>query len=181
MRQGKPMTRYSDEFMSDLARLIRHGPDPFNGLIEDLSNPIRREALVAALRQMSGVASESRLANRSTPGRNSTFSYDDIHTPQVPGDDPEITAMLDSIREKLTTTPALKGRRVLEEVAHQLSVPVAKRDSMSRMIQKILEHLATRNAKEVAEALKCLNQADTGSTESFMGLASFITRRPKNG
>ena len=175
------MTPYSDEFLSDLARLIRHGPEPFNQLIVDLSDPDRRQALITALSQMSRIASLSRLPNRSVPRRNSAFSYDDIQTPQVPGADPDIIDMLHSIREKLTTAPALKSRRALQDLAHQLNAPVARRDSMPRMIQKILAYLATRNAEEVAEALNWVKEADSGSTESFMGLASFITRRPTKG
>ena len=179
--RGETMTRYSDEFLSDLARLIRHGPEPFNQLIVDLTDPERREALVNALSQMSRIASQSRLSNRSSPTRNSTFSYDDIQIPQVPSADPSVTDMLHSIREKLTTAPALKSRRALQDLAHQLSAPVARRDSMPRMVQKILDYLATRNGEEVAEALNWVKEADGGSTESFMDLASFITRRPTKG
>ena len=72
--------------------------------------------------------------------------------------------------------PTLKSRRVVEDLAHQLSVPVAKRDSIPRMIQKVLAYLATRDVEEVAQALNWVKEADRGSTESFMDLASFITR-----
>ena len=172
------MTPYSDEFLSDLARLIRHGPEPFNQLIVDLSDPDRHQAMITALSQLSKIASQSRLRNRSIPERNSAFSYGDIQIPQVPEADPDMIDMLHSIRERLKTAPALKSRRALQDLAHQLNAPVARRDSMPRMIQNILTYLATRNAEEIAEALNWVKEADSGSTESFMDLASFITRRP---
>ena len=172
------MKRYSDQFISDLSNLISHGPEPFDQLILDLSDPDRRQRLIDALSQLSRIASESNPPKRSSPRPNNPFSYGDIQTPQVANGDPKITEMLDALREKLTMAPALKSRRVLEDLAHQLNVPVAKRDSIPRTIQKVLAYLATRNAEEVAEALNWVKEADRGSTESFMDLASFITRSP---
>ena len=65
-------------------------------------------------------------------------------------------------------------------MAYVLDVPVAKRDSMPKMIQKILESLATRNTDTIEIALNRINEADRGSTESFMELASFITGGNRN-
>ena len=172
------MKRYSDQFMSDLSNLISHGPEPFDQLIVDLSDPDRRQRLIDALSHLSRIASESNPPKRSLPRPNNPFSFADIQTPLVANGDREITEMLDALKEKLTTSSTLKSRRVLEDLTHQLSVPVAKRDTIPRMIQKVLAYLATRNAEEVAEALNWVREADRGSTESFMGLASFITRSP---
>ena len=172
------MKRYSDQFISDLSNLISHGPEPFDQLIADLSDPDRRQRLIDALSHLSKIASESNPPKRSRPRPNNPFSYDDIRTPLVANSNPEITEMLDVLKEKLTTAPTLKSRRVAEDLAHQLSVPVAKRDSIPRMIQKVLAYLATRDVEEVAQALNWVKEADRGSTESFMDLASFITRSP---
>lgn len=172
------MKRYSDQFISDLSTLLRHGPQPFDQLIADLSDPDQRQSLIEALHQLSKIASDGDVTYRSKPRASIRFSYDDIHTPRVENGEPEITEMLDVLREKLTMAPALKSRRVLEDLTHQLNVSITKRDSIPMMIQKILTTLATRNIDEVAEALNWVKQADRGSTESFMDLASFITRNP---
>ena len=172
------MKRYSDQFIIDLSNLISHGPEPLDQLIADLSDPDRRQNLIDALSQLSRIASERNFSNRTVPKPNSAFSYDDIQTPLVANGAPEITDMLDSLREKLTTAHSLKSRRVMEDLTHQLNVPVAKKDSIPRMIQKMLSYLATRSAEEVTDALNLVKEADRGSTESFMDLASFITRGP---
>ena len=174
------MKPYSDKFFSDLARLIRHGPEPFDRLIADLSDPDRRQSLIDALSEMSRIASERNPTGRSMPKPNAQFSYGDIQIPHVPNADSEITDMLLAIREKLTVAPNLKSRRAMEELAHQINAPVARKDSIPRMIQKMLMYLSTRNADEIAKALHWIKMADRGSTESFMDLASFITRSPAN-
>ena len=174
------MKRYSDQFIADLSNLIRHGPEPFDRLIADLCDTERRQSLIDALSQLSRIASESTPPNRTVARSSNPFSYEDIQTPWVANGDPKVADMLESLREKLTIAPALRSRRVLEDLTYQLNVPVAKRDSIPRMIQKILECLATRNADEVAKALNWVKEADRGSTESFMDLASFITRSPSN-
>ena len=84
--------------------------------------------------------------------------------------------MLDTIRERLTTASTLRSRRTLVDLAYDLDVPLAKRDSMPRIVQKMLTTLATRDAEDIAIALNRVKEADRGSTESFMELASFITR-----
>ena len=172
------MKPYSKDFLTDLANLVRHGPEPFDRLISDLSDPDRRQALIDALGHVSSIASETVPTGRSLPRPNGPPSYSGITTPEIPDADPEIAPMLHAIRDKLTTAPALRSRRVMQDLVHQLNVPVAKRDSIPRMIQKILASLATRNVDEVAEALSRVKEADRGSTESFMDLASFITRSP---
>ena len=170
------MKRYSDQFISDLSTLLRHGPQPFDQLITDLSDPDRRQSLIEALSQLSRIASEGKSNYRSKSRSSKRFSYDDIHTPQVENGDTRKADMLDSLREQLTKSPALKSRRALEDLTHQLSVPIAKKDSIPVVIQKILADLSTRDAEEVVVALNWVKEADSGSTQSFMDLASFITR-----
>ena len=75
------MKRYSDQFISDLSNLISHGPEPFDQLILDLSDPDRRQRLIDALSQLSRIASESNPPKRSSPRPNNPFSYGDIQTP----------------------------------------------------------------------------------------------------
>lgn len=174
------MKRYSDQFITDLSNLMRHGSEPLDQLIADLSDPERRQNLIDALSELSKIASEKKSFKRAVRGQKSPFTYDDIQTPLVSNGDPETADLLDSLREKLTVSPSLKSRRVLEDLAHQLNVPVSKRDSIPRIIQKMLDHLAARDDKEVAEALNLVKESDRGSTESFMDLASFITRGSTN-
>ena len=170
------MKQYSDQFFADLAQLIHHGPEPFEQLVKDLSDPDRRKDLIEALVHLSRVASETAPRAHSRSGSASPFSYDDIQTPQVTCTDPEVVEMLDTIRERLTTASTLRSRRALVDLAYDLDVPLAKRDSMPRMVQKMLTTLATRDAEDIAIALNRVKEADRGSTESFMELASFITR-----
>ena len=107
-------------------------------------------------------------------------SFDDIKTPQVACSDPEVIEVLNIIREKLTTQPSLKSRRVLTDLASLLDVSLAKRDSMPRIVQKILDSLAIRSVDDIASALDRVKEADSGSTESFMELATFITHGARN-
>ena len=174
------MKRYSDQFISDLAQLIRHGPEPLDRLVDDLSDPDRRQRLIKALGQLSRAASEYTSESRARSRPTSSFSYDDVQTPRVDGTHPDVAQMLDSIREKLTTASTLKSRRVLIDLAYELNISLAKRDSRPRMAQKILTALADRNVEDVEMALNRVKEADRGSTESFMDLASFITRGNRN-
>ena len=83
----KTMKRYSDQFISDLAQLIRHGPEPFDRLVDDLSDPDRRQRLLEALGHLSRIASESTPQPISRSRSTRPFTYDDIKTPQVSGTD----------------------------------------------------------------------------------------------
>ena len=137
--------------------------DPYSGSVTWEHRPSR-------------IASETAPKSHSQSGSANPFSYDDIQTPQVTCTDPEVVEMLDAIRERLTTASTLRSRRELVDLAYDLDVPLAKRDSMPRMVQKILKSLAARDAEDIAIALNRVKEADRGSTESFMELASFITR-----
>lgn len=174
------MKRYSDQFIADLANLMRHGSEPIDQLIADLSDPDQRQNLIDALGELSRIASEKKSIKRAVRERKPPFTYDDIQTPLVSNGDQETAELLDSLRKKLTTSSSLKSRRVLEDLAHQLNVTISKRDSIPRIIQKMLDHLAALDAKEVAEALNWVKESDRGTTESFMDLASFITRGSNN-
>ena len=165
--------------MSDLVSLVSHGPDQFDSLIEDLSDPDQRDKLIEALRQLRRAASEdTRSKSRVAP--STRFSYDDIRVPEVKGNDPK-TTMLNLIHQKLITASTLQSRPVLVDLADLLDVPLAKRDTRPRIIQKILTSLADRDTDEISYAMNRIREADRGSTESFMELASFITRGSGNG
>ena len=174
------MDRYSQQFMSDLASLVSHGPDQFDSLIKDLSDPDQRDKLIEALKQLRQVASgDSRSKLRvSSSGR---FSYEDIRVPEVKDRDAKTADMLNLIHEKLITAHTLQSRPVLVDLANLLEVPLAKRDTRPRIVQKILASLADRDTDEISYAVNRIREADRGSTESFMELASFITRGSGNG
>ena len=172
------MERYSNEFIADLARLVSHGEKPLDRLMEDLADPVRREHLVETLTRLRQVAAET--DSPAKPQRASTkqFSYDDVQTPKKSGTDPKARENLETLREKLAVSPNLRSRRVLLNLAAQLQVPLATRDSMPRIAQKILTSVSAREPEEIAEALDRISEVDKDSTESFMGLANFITHGP---
>ena len=174
------MSRYSQKFMSDLASLVSHGPKQFDSLIEDLSDPHQRDKLIEALRQLRRVASEDTRSELRVPPSGS-FSYDDIRVPEIKDGNVETSEMLNLIHKKLTTAPTLQSRPVLMDLADLLNVPLAKRDTRPRIVQKILTSLADRDTDEISYAMNRIREADRGSTESFMELASFITRGSGNG
>ncbi len=170
------MKRYSDKFIRDLAQLISHGPDPFDRLIDDLSDPSRRGILLEALSQLSQAALETTPASSKLLKPSKPFSYEDVEIPDVDGADPQAIDNLETIRLKLATSPNLKNRRVLSNLADELNIPLAKRDTMPRIVQKILTSLSARDSEDIAVALNRIRESDRDATESFMGLADFITR-----
>jgi hypothetical protein len=170
------MREYSRGFLEDLARLVSHGPDEIESLISDLSNPDRRNRLIDVLRQISTVASDYGTAKqRTASGR---FSYADIRIPESVKTKPDMSEKLEAILKVLTTTASFQSRPVLVDLAERLSVPVVKKDSRARIVQKIIDNLATRDTEQLTRAILDVRNADRGSTESFMGLASFITNGP---
>lgn len=166
--------------MTDLASLVSHGPDQFDSLIKDLSDPDQRDKLIEALRQLRRVASDH-TRSKLPVASSGRFSYDDIRVPEVKGRDAKISDMLNLIHQKLITASTLQSRPVLVDLADHLDVPLAKRDTRPRIVQKILTSLADRDTDEISYAMNRIREADRGSTESFMELASFITRGSGNG
>ena len=172
------MKRYSQQFLSDLARLLGHGPDQLDRLIEDLADPDKRRKLTEALSHLKNISS-SGVSFSSSDSPSSRFSYEDIRVPEIDKADPQKKEMLKSILQTVKMAPALERRSKLADLAFALDVPIAKKDSRPLIIQKVIDSLATRNPSEISLALKRVEEADRGSTESFMDLASFITRDSK--
>ncbi len=174
------MQKYSKGFLEDLARLVSHGPDEIESLVSDLSDPDRRETLVRLLGQISEIASDYESARKrtTTPG---TFSYADIRIPESAKSDPNSLAKLEAILKALTTTASLQSRPVLLSLAERLDVPLVKKDSRARVVQKIINTLATCGDDQLTRGMLEVRKADRGSTESFMDLASFITNGPTDG
>ena len=174
------MNRYSDKFIRDLAQLISHGPEPLDRLIDDLSDPSKRDNLLNALGQLSRAATEASPESHPTVNPSRPFSYDDVQVPKIVGADPRADKDLEIMRQKLVTSANLRNRRVLSNLADEFSISLARRDTMPRIAQKILTSLSTRNAEEISRALSLIKDADRDSTESFMDLANFITRGSAN-
>lgn len=108
------------------------------------------------------------------PKSAGAFSYDDVQTPEIAAA-PRVVEMLAEVKEKLTTARMLKSRTTLSELAYELDVPLAKRDTMPRMAQKILTALADRDSMEIEKALGIINQeAKRGTSEAFREYAAFI-------
>ena len=171
------MSKYSRDFLADLLRLVSHGPEPIEGLISDLSDPERRRSLIAALIEIRSVASDFGKPRQQTvpPGR---FSYADIQIPESGRSNPDRSEKLETILKTLTNSASFQSRPVLVDLAGRLNVSLVKKDSRARIVQKIVDGLATRDVERVTCALLRVREADRGSTESFMELASFITNEP---
>ena len=108
------------------------------------------------------------------PKSAGAFSYDDVQTPEIAAA-PRVVEMLAEVKEKLTTARMLKSRTTLSELAYELDVPLAKRDTMPRMAQKILTALADRDPMEIEKALGIISQeAKRGTSEAFREYAAFI-------
>ena len=174
----KIMNKRIDQSVSDLAKLIE--PETLDELIEAIivkveSDPRLGERFSAAIDQSKTRAENGASRSRAKPKAASSFSYDDVKTPQASIAGPEANEMLDAMRERLTTAPMLQRRRTLTEIAYEFDVPLAKRDTMPRMAQKILLTLAERDSDEIEKALERISrEARRGTTEAFMTLANGI-------
>ena len=174
------MKKYSRGILQDFARLASHGPDEIESLIADLSNPARREILIQLLRQISEASSEpENVRPKSAP--SSSFTYADVKIPEPAKSNPDRREKLEAIFKALTTTAYLQSRPVLVSLAERLDVPLAKKDSRARVVQKIIDTLAICDSDQLTHAMLEVRKADRGSTESFMDLASFITNGPRKG
>ena len=160
--------------------MVSHGPGEIEGLIADISDPDRRGALIHSLTQISEVASdyESAHQKKATPG---TFSYSDIRIPESARSNLNSREKLEAILNALTTTVSLQSRPVLVSLAERLDVPLVKKDSRARVVQKIINTLANCDDDRLTRAMLEVRKADRGSTESFMELAAFITNGPTDG
>lgn len=177
-KQGDHDQRVSD-LASDLAKRIE--PEILDELIESIivkaiSDPRLGERLSAAIDQAKADAENGASHPRARKtGAASAFSYDDVKTPKAFIAGPEADEMLDAIRERLTTSPMLQRRPKLAEIAYDFDVPLAKRDTMPRMAQKILNSLSERDSDEIAKAHeRIIREARRGTTEAFMTLANGI-------
>ena len=136
--------------------------------------------MLKALGQLSQAASGKSLQSHLPVNPSKPFSYDDVQIPKVAGADPQADNNLETIWQKLTMSPNLRSRRVLSNLADEFSIPLAKKDTMPRIVQKILTSLSVRDAEDISMALSLVEEADRDSTESFMDLANFITRGSGN-
>ena len=180
----KMMGRRRDRGISDLAKLME--PETLDELIDAIivkveSDPRLGERFSAAIDQAKTRAENGASRPRSKPKAASSFSYDDVETPQASIAGPGANEMLEAMRERLTTAPMLQSKQTLLEIAYELDVPLAKRDTMPRMAQKILQSLAERDSEDIKMALNRVNdEANRGSTEAFMEFASFIMGNRRN-
>ena len=178
----KIMNKRSDQrvsdLASDLAQLIE--PEILDDLVEAIivkviSDPRLGERFSAAIDRSKTRAENGASRPRAKPRAASSFSYDDVKTPQASIAGPGANEMLDAMRERLTTAPMLQRRRTLTEIAYEFDVPLAKRDTMPRMAQKILQSLAERDSDEIEKALERIRrEAERGTTASYMRLANGI-------
>ena len=179
-KQGDGDHRISD-IASDIAKGIEpKRPELIANLIESIivvvaSDPSLGERFSAAINQAKTGAENGASHPRAKPRAASSFSYDDVKTPQASIAGSEANEMLDAIREQLTTAPMLQRKSTLTEIAYEFDVPLAKRDTMPRMAQKILQSLAERDSDEIEKALERISrEARRGTTEAFMTLANGI-------
>ena len=172
------MGKRQDQRVSNLSERIE--PEMLDELIEAIivkviSDPRLGERFSAAIEQSKAGAENGSSHPRAKRRAASLFSYDDVETPKASIAGPEANEMLDAIRERLTTAQMLQRRRTLTEIAYDFDVPLAKRDTMPRMAQKILLSLAERDSEYIEMALNRVNEeAKRGTTEAFMEFASFI-------
>ena len=174
------MKKYSKGFLEDLARLVSHGPGEIERLISDLSDPGRRKALIHSLKLIGEVAHDFENGHQKKKAPAS-FSYIDINIPETARSDPGSREKLEAILRVLKSTESLQSRPVLVSLAERLDVPLAKKDSRARVVQKIINRLAQCDGEQLTRAFAEVRKADRGSTESFMDLASFITNSPRSG
>ena len=176
-KQGDRDQRVSD-LASDLAKRIE--PEILDELIEAIivkviSDPRLGERFSAAIEQAKNGAENGASHPRAKRRAASSFSYDDVETPKASIAGPEANEMLDAIRERLTTAQMLQRRRTLTEIAYDFDVPLAKRDTMPRMAQKILLSLSERDSDEIAKAHERISrEARRGTTEAYLTLANGI-------
>lgn len=197
------MTRYSDEFLRDIARLREiHGMDSLMRFSVDLSEPNGRESLIGELERAKSVAAEplggliaglsesgetapeghahpkSASSKSATAKRNCVAPknglYSDIAVPESKAADSCGVRIFGEMLNTLTSSDIFQRRRVLLELAGQLNVPIAKSDNRKRMMEKIIAHLADMDADRLAQARVCVRQSDRGSTETFMRFGTFI-------
>lgn len=186
----REMERYSDQHISglasDLAKQIE--PEIPDELIEAVivkviesiivkvtSDPRLGERFSAAIDQSQTSAENGASHPRAKPRAASAFSYDDVETPKAANASPEACEMLAEMREMLTTAPQLRSRPKLIDIADDLDVPLAKRDSMPRIAQKMLTAFADRDTEEIQTAFDLVKrEAERGTTASYMRLANGI-------
>ena len=178
----KIMNKRSDQRVSDLASDLAQQIEPeiLDDLVEAIivkviSDPRLGERFSAAIDQSKTRPENGASRPRAKPRAASSFSYGDVKTPQASIAGPGANEMLEAMRERLTTAPMLQRRRTLTEIAYEFDVPLAKRDTMPRMAQKILQTLAERDSDEIEKALKRISrEAERGTTASYMRLANGI-------
>ena len=180
------MNKRRDQCVSDLAKqMVSETPDEQIEkiavkvieliIVEVISDPRLGERFSAAIEHSKTGAENGASHPRAKRRAASSFSYDDVETPKASIAGPEANEMLDAIRERLTTADMLQRRRTLTEIAYDFEVPLAKRDTMPRMAQKILQSLAERDSDEIAKAHERISlEARRGTTEAFMTLAAGI-------
>lgn len=167
------MSGYSDDFLKDLARLLRHGHEPLSILIHDLADQAKRDELARALEGLRQIATE-RTGTAAVGGRKPVSRSIDLGLRR--NEDPEKYDSLSGLAQLLLNAETFKDRRNLIVVSESLAVKTTQRDSRFRIVQRIVSAISVMPVADLRKTVNGIQALERGSSETFQELANFITR-----
>lgn len=173
-----PMGKYPDAFLADLVRLLQHGPEPLQAVVDDLSDPSTREAVIRKLTTLAEVAKEvtqHKGRRRAAPNRTTDVDQIEEALRTLRSKDPKRHDILVQLRRHLQDKATTLDRKSIRQVGEKLGLHFGEKVPRVQMLNRIVLRLAEGDSVAFDQGLKSVADLDRGSPEEFMRLAGFIT------
>ncbi len=173
-----PIDKYPFVFFSDLARLLRHGSEPLEAIINEISKPEARAALISrltALAEFSKDVSRQKSQHRRSPRASNNIEGTEEALQVLQAKDTKRYEILVELRHHLKAKARTLDRKSLTQVSDKMGIHFGAKLSRLAIIDRIILKLAQVDDTAFNQGLKDVADLDRGSPEEYMKLAGFIT------
>jgi len=171
----KPMNTYSEDFLKDLAKLLRHGPEPLQTLISDLSNVETRTQFINQLSRLAELSGQMSRPKKPKQVIAKTNIRLDEKLQSLRNKNPQQYELLKKLHEQLLERVKTLERSLLLRVCNKLGIHITSKMTRTVIVGEIISKLAELEHAPLEQALKDVADLDRGSSAEFLKLAAFIT------
>lgn len=159
--------------LSDLAKLInKYGPEVFEGLALELSNPTFMDQLVEILRKSATVGRRSP-KRRKGPRSPSSIDFRSTLT-RVDRVEAERAALLTELYDALRTKSVLPTLRAMKDFALDNGLPPIKATSRDKALTPFVRSFLRMPAQEVREYLRRIQPSPSSDDRTLEGWSKII-------
>lgn len=168
--------RYPDAFLFDLARLLRHGSEPLDAIINEISNADTRAHLIRKLITLSDLSKE--MARHKKPQQAASERRHSLERLEevlrtLHDKDAKRYEILTQMRQRLRDKASVIDRKSLAQLGEKLGMHFGAKLPRVEIIDRIIVRLVDYEAFD--QGLRDVANLDRGSPGEYMKLAEFIT------